>query len=59
MSLVSTVASAAFALLPLPVRCPLPRKSEALREFETFLAGPARALPARPAPATVPRPAPK
>ncbi|MBI5257916.1 MAG: hypothetical protein HY855_15530 [Burkholderiales bacterium] len=45
MSLASALASAAFAALPLPVRCPLRRKSEALREFEAFMAGPARSLP--------------
>jgi hypothetical protein len=38
MSLASTIASALYAALPRQLRCPSPRKSEGMREFEALLA---------------------
>jgi hypothetical protein len=52
MSFLSTLASAVYAVLPEQVRCPLPRRSEGVREFDAFLAGPGRCLPRTAAPLT-------
>ena len=38
MSLVSVVASALYAALPQRVRCPSPRRSEGIREFDALMA---------------------